>query len=299
LTSSPHHDIIASSERGTPHKGIPLNKYSRIKETIIMAYLVNGEETVVTVKEVGAILGMKVTKKGILAGEYPEVEVVEAEDTKEDVNMEETTLVEEQVVEETVVEEEVVTPVEEEQEELALEEEPIEEEVHTEEEVPAPVEEVKEALTTEEPVADWRAMAKKLKQPEAKAKAPKVKEDLAGQEVEYPEVGHFDSIDDIKKFYKRLSMEQVMEWADIEGLEWKANDNPGINRMRVCMAISNHHFPKKTSGKKKAKYGHLSTEDLLAMAIENDVEVREPKGDNENILRMYTIMALREAGLLA
>lgn len=272
-----------------------------------MAYLVNGEETVVTVKEVGAILGMKVTKKGILAGEYPEVEVVEVEDTKEDVNMEENTLVE-AAVEEGKLEIVMVGDapatgelevVEEEQEELALEEEPIEEEVHTEEEVPAPTEEEPVVEESKEEVADWRAMAKKLKQPEAKAKAPKVKEDLAGQEVEYPEVGHFDSIDDIKKFYKRLSMEQVMEWADIEGLEWKANDNPGINRMRVCMAISNHHFPKKTSGKKKAKYGHLSTEDLLAMAIENDVEVREPKGDNENILRMYTIMALREAGLLA
>jgi len=267
-----------------------------------MAYLVNGEETVATVKEVGAILGVKVTKKGILAGEYEGVEVIEdvVEEAGNDTLVE--AAVEEGKIEVVMVgdapESGKLEVVEEEQEELALEEEPIEEpveeEVHTEEEVPAPVEE-----EPKEEVADWRAMAKKLKQPEPKAKAPKVKEDLAGQEIEYPEVGHFESIDDIKKFYKRLSMEQISEWAEIEGLEWKPNDNPGINRMRACMAISNHHFPKKTSGKKKAKYGHLSTEDLLAMAIENDVEVREPKGDNENILRMYTIMALREAGLLA
>jgi len=263
-----------------------------------MAYLVNGEETVATVKEVGAILGVKVTKKGILAGEYEGVEVIEdvVEESTEVEGAEGMDENDIKAVEEHLEAKEEV--VEEEQEELALEEEPIEEpveeEIHTEEEVPAPVEE-----EPKEEVADWRAMAKKLKQPEPKAKAPKVKEDLAGQEIEYPEVGHFESIDDIKKFYKRLSMEQISEWAEIEGLEWKHNDNPGINRMRACMAISNHHFPKKTSGKKKAKYGHLSTEDLLAMAIENDVEVREPKGDNENILRMYTIMALREAGLLA
>lgn len=268
-----------------------------------MAYLVNGEETVNTLKEVGAILGVKVTKKGLEAGEYPEVEVVE--DVKEEVTdqLEEGKQLVEALQEEGKLEVVMVgdapatgelEQVEEEQEELPLEEEPIEEEVHTEEEVPAPVEESKEA-----PKEDWRAMAKKLKQPEPKAKAPKVKEDLAGQDIEYPEVGHFETVDDIKKFYKRLSMEQISEWCEVEGLEWKHNDNPGINRMRACMAISNLHFPKKSSGKKKAKYGHLSTEDLLAMALENDVEVREPKGDNENILRMYTIMALREAGLLA
>ncbi|AID50591.1 hypothetical protein [Bacillus phage CP-51] len=273
-----------------------------------MAYLVNGEETVATVKEVGAILGVKVTKKGILAGEYEGVEVIEdvVEESTEvegaegmDANdikaVEEHLEVKEAMAKEEAIQEEQAV-LDELEEELAEEEgtDQVEEEVHTEEEVPAPVEE-----EPKEEVADWRAMAKKLKQPEAKAKAPKVKEDLAGQEIEYPEVGHFESIDDIKKFYKRLSMEQIGEWAEIEGLDWKHNDNPGINRMRACMAISNHHFPKKTSGKKKAKYGHLSTEDLLAMAIENDVEVREPKGDNENILRMYTIMALREAGLLA
>ncbi|AGR46888.1 hypothetical protein JL_5 [Bacillus phage JL] len=273
-----------------------------------MAYLVNGEETVSTVKEVGAILGVKVTKKGILAGEYEGVEVIE--DVQEEVVGEENILVEAAVKEgklEVVMvgdapEDGKLGVVEEEQEELALEEEPIEEEVveepveeevHTEEEVPAPVVE-----EPKEEVSDWRAMAKKLKQPEPKAKAPKVKEDLAGQEVEYPEVGHFESVEDIKKFYKRLSMEQITEWADIEGLEWKTNDNPGINRMRACMAISNHHFPKKSGSKKKAKYGHLTTEELLEMAIDNDIEVRDGKG-NENILRMYTIMALKQAGILA
>ncbi|AGR47114.1 hypothetical protein SHANETTE_5 [Bacillus phage Shanette] len=280
--------------------------YQRIKETIIMAYLVNGEETVATVKEVGAILGVKVTKKGILAGEYEGVEVIEdiVEESIEVAGAEgmdenDTKAVEEHLeVKEAMAKEEAI------QEEQAVLSE-LEEELHTEEEVPAPVEEevVEEptAPVVEEPkeeVTDWRAMAKKLKQPEPKAKAPKVKEDLAGQEIEYPEVGHFESIDDIKKFYKRLSMEQISEWADIEGLEWKHNDNPGINRMRACMAISNHHFPKKSGSKKKAKYGHLTTEELLEMAIDNDIEVRDGKG-NENILRMYTIMALKQAGILA
>jgi len=276
-----------------------------------MAYLVNGEETVTTVKEVGAILGVKVTKKGILAGEYEGVEVIEdvVEEAGNDTLVE--AAVEEGKLEIVMVgdapESGKLEQVEEEQEvgvndgsdgiEPELEEEDLgdgtEPEVHTEEEVPAPVEE-----EPKEEVADWRAMAKKLKQPEPKAKAPKVKEDLAGQEIEYPEVGHFESVEDIKKFYKRLSMEQITEWADIEGLEWKTNDNPGINRMRACMAISNHHFPKKSGSKKKAKYGHLTTEELLEMAIDNDIEVRDGKG-NENILRMYTIMALKQAGILA
>jgi len=276
-----------------------------------MAYLVNGEETVTTVKEVGAILGVKVTKKGILAGEYEGVEVIEdvVEEAGNDTLVE--AAVEEGKLEVVMVgdapESGKLEQVEEEQEvgvndgsdgiEPELEEEDLgdgtEPEVHTEEEVPAPVEE-----EPKEEVADWRAMAKKLKQPEPKAKAPKVKEDLAGQEIEYPEVGHFESVEDIKKFYKRLSMEQITEWADIEGLEWKTNDNPGINRMRACMAISNHHFPKKSGSKKKAKYGHLTTEELLEMAIDNDIEVRDGKG-NENILRMYTIMALKQAGILA
>ena len=68
--------------------------------------------------------------------------------------------------------------------------------------------------------------------------------------------------------------------------------------MRKCMAIKDYHFPRQTKAKRsKSKYADYTTEDLLEMALENDVEVKDSKG-NLRILRMYCIMALREAGII-
>jgi hypothetical protein len=116
----------------------------------------------------------------------------------------------------------------------------------------------------------------------------------------YPEVGYFKDEKDLKKFYKQLDDTQLNEWLEVEGLDYKPSDNEPINRMRKCMAILYLHFPRESKGssKSKSKYADYTTEDLLQMAIDNNVEVREPKGTDQRILRMYTIMALKDAGIL-
>ena len=121
-------------------------------------------------------------------------------------------------------------------------------------------------------------------------------------QLEYPEVGSFDTEKAIKKYIKGLSNDELAEWVELEGVTYTANDHESINRMRQAMAIKALHFPQlaKTSGstKKKAKYADYTTEALVEMAIENDIEVRDDKGDMR-ILRMYTIMALKTAGLIS
>ena len=121
-------------------------------------------------------------------------------------------------------------------------------------------------------------------------------------QLEYPEVGTFDTEKAIKKYIKGLSNDELAEWVELEGVTYTANDHESINRMRQAMAIKALHFPQlaKTSGstKKKAKYADYTTEALVEMAIENDIEVRDDKGDMR-ILRMYTIMALKTAGLIS
>jgi hypothetical protein len=119
-------------------------------------------------------------------------------------------------------------------------------------------------------------------------------------DVEYPEVGDFKDEKAMKKFIKGLSDESLQEWCILEGAEWKANDHQSINRMRMAMAIKAKHFPStapKAGKKSKSKYASYSTEDLVTMALDNDVEVPDDKGDSK-ILRMYTIMALRKAGII-
>jgi coproporphyrinogen III oxidase-like Fe-S oxidoreductase len=111
----------------------------------------------------------------------------------------------------------------------------------------------------------------------------------------YPEVGQFDEQKALQKFYKQLETEQLEEWAGIEGLEFKAcPEQPMIHRMRVAMAILYKHFPKEPSKtKKESKYAKYSLEDLVNLAVENDVAVETT--DDDRIMRMRLIMALRVA----
>ena len=120
----------------------------------------------------------------------------------------------------------------------------------------------------------------------------------------YPEVGQFDKDEaGMKKYIKALSNEQLQEWCELEGATWNPHDNVSINRMRMAMAIKAKHFPHLSAGtgngtkKSKAKYGHLSNEDLAKMCLDGDVEVRDAKGD-ARIERMYMIMDLRKAGVI-
>jgi hypothetical protein len=106
----------------------------------------------------------------------------------------------------------------------------------------------------------------------------------------YPEVGHFADQKDLQKFYKHLSDEQLLEWIELEGLDFKPADSQPINRMRMAMAVLYKHFPKKQAGKKKSKYADYSDEQLMTLLMEHDVpcEVTE----DERIMRMRAIMAL-------
>lgn len=110
----------------------------------------------------------------------------------------------------------------------------------------------------------------------------------------YPEVGHFAEKTDLQKFYKQLTDAQLAEWIELEGLDFTPAESAPINRMRMAMAILYHNHPKPASTKKKAKYADYTLEDLMRMATENDVifEITE----DERILRMRAIMALRVAG---
>ncbi|WCS68434.1 hypothetical protein Goe16_02100 [Bacillus phage vB_BsuM-Goe16] len=246
-------------------------------------YVVNGEEKVSTLAEVAKILGVsRVSKKDIEEGKYDvaieEEAVVALDETGEaiadsigDIPSEEETLENEgdaKLPEEG--EEDILDGVEiiaDEEEEV---EEPTEEEGSEEDnwEEGYPVD------TSEEEEED--------------------------EEIEYPEVGDFEDEKAIKKYIKGLKDEQLQAWCELEGAEWIENEHRNINRMRMAMAIKAVHFPelaKKPSAKKKSKYANYTTEELVQMALENNVEVRDDKG-NDRILRMYTIMALREAGLL-
>lgn len=116
------------------------------------------------------------------------------------------------------------------------------------------------------------------------------------EEQGYPEVGHFEDKKDLQKFYKHVSDEQLAEWVELEGVEFNPSESEPINRMRMCMAILYKHFPKAPSAKKESKYAKYSLEDLMQMAMENDVVFEDT--DDERILRMRAIMALRAAKVL-
>lgn len=114
------------------------------------------------------------------------------------------------------------------------------------------------------------------------------------EEEGYPEVNHFEDRKDLQKFYKHCTNEQLEAWLELEGLEHTENESEAINRMRMCMAILYNSFPKAPSKKKESKYSKYSLEDLVELAVEHSVPVEIT--DDERIMRMRTIMALRAAG---
>jgi len=120
-------------------------------------------------------------------------------------------------------------------------------------------------------------------------------------EPEYPEVGSFKDEKAMKKFIKKLTDDQLQEWCELEGVTWSANDNQSINRMRMAMGIKAKHGFGQVQGsggtKSRSKYADYQTEDLVAMCLDHDLDLRDAKGDMR-ILRMYAIMALRDAGVL-
>jgi len=114
----------------------------------------------------------------------------------------------------------------------------------------------------------------------------------------YPEVGTFADEKSLQKFYKQMEISQLEDWASLEGLTYKAcPDSEPIHRMRVAMAILYHHFPKQPAvSKKKSKYADYTLEQLIQMAIDNDVAVETT--EDMRIMRMRVIMGLRAAKLV-
>lgn len=277
-----------------------------------MVYVINNEEEVATIAEVCEILGVKVTKKQVLAGEVEGVEYVEsalediAVDREEDDNdaelindiegaLEDTEEVttEEDTTEDT---EEVTTEEDTTEDTDTMEDTDVDTTEDTEEEVDTTGDIDKSNLDLANmSLADKLKLITKPSQPKASKKVEKYDADT---EIDFPEVGYFKTKDELKEFYKPLQDSHLDQWVELEGLTWKECDNPGINRMRRCMAITNLHFPSQTKAKKsKSKYADYSTERLVEMCLENDVELQDAKG-NLKILRMYAIMALRKAGII-
>jgi hypothetical protein len=111
----------------------------------------------------------------------------------------------------------------------------------------------------------------------------------------FPIKGAFATDKDLKKAVKGMKDSELLAWITEAGLTFKPNEHANINRMRMAMAIGELHFPKApTTPKNVSPYKALSTEELVAMAVEKSVPVEVT--DDARILRMRTIVALRSAG---
>lgn len=276
------------------------------------AYEVNGT-TVATLGEVAEVLDVnRVTGKEVEEGKYPEVKIVMI-DAKELTNEPK----QEVEVPEGLVEGAKVTIPDTEDEDVLenLSKMPDLDEtvftIHSVEDgmvyldgfpVPVPMNDVKlveEQITLQDlnelPNVEVIHVTDKPK------KANKVDKEEVDEVAGFPPVGYFDTEKDMKKYIKGLTNSQLAEWLEEENIEYTPNDHESINRMRMAMAIKALHFPdtapKAGKSKKKSKYGDYSTDDLVQMALDNDVEVADHK-DDMRILRMYTIVALRKAGIL-
>lgn len=119
----------------------------------------------------------------------------------------------------------------------------------------------------------------------------------ATAKAKYPAKGTFQTDKELKSKYKKLTDEEVFEWCKQEGLSYTtAPDHPNITRMRACMAILYYHFPKAPSAKKASPYKEYSTEELISMAVDKKVPFEST--DDQRIMRMRAIMALRASGHL-
>lgn len=258
-------------------------------------FVINGEQVATTVREVCEVLGRKVTKKDILAGLVEEV-----------VEMDEKEVAEMGLGAEAELEgaEDIAEEVDKAlNEDVNLEDD--EEDTEDTEEDTEDEEDEEEDTKAEDTGADKNkvpaSLAEKLKaitKPSGST-APKSDKYEEGAEIEYPEKGT-KTVEELKALYKRLTDKHLDDWLELEGLTYTPSDNPGINRMRKCMAITNFHHPKANGGsgkKSKSKYAQYTTEDLVQLCMDNNVEVKDSQGDMR-ILRMYCIISLRNAGLL-
>lgn len=108
----------------------------------------------------------------------------------------------------------------------------------------------------------------------------------------YPTVGKFADKKTLQKFYKQLDTEVLLDWMTQEKLTYTAcPENEMIDRMRVCMKILYKFFPKVSAPKKVSIYAKFTLENLVDLALQNDLAVETT--DNDRIMRMRLIMVLR------
>ena len=263
-------------------------------------FVINGEQVATTVREVCEVLGRKVTKKDILAGLVEEVvEMDEKEVAEMGLGAEAELEGAEDIAKEVdrALNEDINPEDDEEDDEEDTEEgtgeDDNEDDNNEEDDKPEDTGSDKNKVPA--------SLAEKLKaitKPSGST-APKSDKYEEGAEIEYPEKGT-KTVEELKALYKRLTDKHLDDWLELEGLTYTPSDNPGINRMRKCMAITNLHHPKANGGsgkKSKSKYAQYTTEDLVQLCMDNNVEVKDSQGDMR-ILRMYCIISLRNAGLL-
>lgn len=95
----------------------------------------------------------------------------------------------------------------------------------------------------------------------------------------------------LKKYYKKLDTSEVIKWVEELGCTFKESTDQSIHRMRACMAVLYHFFPKEVKAKKQSKYSEYTLEQLVTLAADRNIPVEVC--EDERILRMRTIMALR------
>lgn len=112
------------------------------------------------------------------------------------------------------------------------------------------------------------------------------------EEQGYPGVDTFENDKCLKKFYKQLPTSVLEDWSRTLGATYKpCEDNESIHRMRVAMSILYTFYPKETKAKPKSKYADYTLEQLVDLALENDVAVEDTT--DMRIMRMRLIMGLR------
>jgi hypothetical protein len=254
-----------------------------------------GNEDYTSIKEVAEVLGRKVTKKEVLAGKVPEVTWTVGDPEAGITSMEELQEALDQVG---------ITDTEEESSEVVYDDPEDMEPSNPADGHMSIYDDAYDNDNYDEVAEEIGSMPEDDRQDDdtpALTNTPKgTKQKLANQEVEYPEPGTYKTEKELKKFYKQLSDAQLDEWLELEGLEYKPCEHEAINRMRKCMAILALHFPKQSKPNKssKSKYSQYTTEELVQMANDNNIEVRDSKG-SEPIKRMYTLMSLKQAGILS
>lgn len=96
---------------------------------------------------------------------------------------------------------------------------------------------------------------------------------------------------------KHFSIEALVKMADDAGVNnWSTITNEPIRRMRLLMEIKKHYFPNdKIETKSNSGWSKMPLADLMKFAKSKKLQVK--KNSNDQIQRMWVVVALNNAGL--